>query len=486
MTGINHLHESPELEAEDAGGIWDKEGVWPTYNICNHPFAYRVEQAPDHLEVVLDADLGNMRITKKCRLDSESTRLALEATYQNSGSIPIRTLFTHIFSLAPGGRVGSEDFVVYPDSEGFVKKRFGSRLPIGPSSVSPSWWMVSDSEQGVSLLLTFEPNPLLAERIIGSVPGAVELELHTRRHLSNPGEALTLRWDMRLIKHASDVERACVEGCFLPESERKAMTQSLSPLVEHFAVVFRDMGEHLLAFPWGFVSLSVPHRVSREPEPLEAEMRAMRFVGGNNKEAPSGTLRLELDRSPSFEFPLSRLDLSVAEIQYWRLPTAKLNDGGHSLGLAAEGRTIHTSFAAINEESIAQRVQRAGLEHAIERYLRSISSLEERIRLGDLSAGWWPLTRRPLAVSGFSYAFFRARPEGERVKVRGLEPQKLYRVAVTERVLSQSVDGNGGPGYLGWLPNIQWTAMNEIDAQEQYLQKHSPAKPAVGGRITEY
>jgi hypothetical protein len=127
---------------------------------------------------------------------------------------------------------------------------------------------------------------------------------------------------------------------------------------------------------------------------------------------------------------------------------------------------------------------RAAMEHAIERCLRSIGGMEERFR--DLSAGWWPITRRPLAVSGFSYAFYRWRPEGERVEVSGLEPQKLYRVAATERVLSQSVDGNGGLGYLGWLPKIQWTGMNEIDAQEQYLRKHSPATPVPGGRITEY
>jgi len=356
-TGVNQLHESPELEAEEAGGIWDKEGVWPTYNICNHAFAYRVEQAADHLEVAFDADLGNLRITKKYRLGSESTRLALETTYRNSGSIPIRTLFTHIFSLAPCGRVGSEDFVVYPEGDGLVKKGFGWRLPIGPNSVSPSWWMVSDSQQGVSLLFTFEPNPCLAERIIGSVAGAVELELHTRRQLSHPGEALTLRWDMRLIKHASEVEHACIEGCFLPESEREAMTQLLSPLIENSAVVFRNMGEHLLAFPWGFLSLSVPHRVAQVPEPLEAEMRAMRCAGDNNKEVPSGTLRLELDRNPSVEFPLSRLEPGEAVVRYWRVPTAKLADGTHSLRLAAEGRAIETSFAAINGESGARRIE---------------------------------------------------------------------------------------------------------------------------------
>jgi hypothetical protein len=31
-TGINHLHETPELKAEEAGGIWDKEGVWEEGN----------------------------------------------------------------------------------------------------------------------------------------------------------------------------------------------------------------------------------------------------------------------------------------------------------------------------------------------------------------------------------------------------------------------------------------------------------------------
>jgi hypothetical protein len=129
---------------------------------------------------------------------------------------------------------------------------------------------------------------------------------------------------------------------------------------------------------------------------------------------------------------------------------------------------------------------RAALEHSVERFLRSRINLEERLRLGETSAGWWPFTRRPLAVSGFSYAFDCSRPEGERVELKGLEPQKLYRVAVTERLLSQSVDGNGGAGYLGWLPKIQWTGINEIAAQELYLRKHSPVRTVTGERITEY
>jgi poly(3-hydroxybutyrate) depolymerase len=358
-TGVNQLRESADLEAEDAGGIWDKEGVWPPSNICNHPFAYRVEEAPDHLEVVFEADLGNLTIAKKYRLDSASSRLALEAIYQNTGTIPIRTLFTQVFSLAPGGRVGNQHFVVYPDADGLVKQGFGSSPKLGPDSLSPSWWMVSDSERGVSLLLTVEPNPLLAERAIGSSESAVELELHTRRHLSKPGEVLTLRWDMRLIKHARDVERACAEGCFLPESERNGMIQSLSPLLGNFSAVFRDMGEHLLVLPWGFASLSVPHRVVRQPGPLQVELRAMRLSEESTKAAPSETLCLQFDGKPSAEFPLHRLDSGAAETRYVHIPTVNLIGGRHSLELAAEGRAIHTSFAVINERAIAERIQSA-------------------------------------------------------------------------------------------------------------------------------
>jgi len=358
-TGVNQLHESPDLETEDAGGIWDKEGVWPTTNICNHPFRYRVEEAPDHLEVVFEAELGNLKIAKKYRLDSASSRLALEATYQNTGARPIRTLFTQVFSLAPGGRVGSQDFVVYPDADGLVKQGFGASPKLGPNSLSPCWWMVSDAERGISLLFTVEPNPLLAERIIGSSESAVELELHTRRHLSEPGEVLTLRWDLRLIKRASDVERACAEGCFLPESERDGMIQSLSPLLGNFRAVIRDMGEHLLVFPWGFASLSVPHRVVRQPGPLLVELRAMRLWEESTQAAPSETLWLQVDGKPSAEFPLHWLDSSAAEIRYVHIPTVKLVGGSHSLELATEGRAIHTSFAVINERAIAERIESA-------------------------------------------------------------------------------------------------------------------------------
>jgi poly(3-hydroxybutyrate) depolymerase len=358
-SGANQLHETRELEAEEAGGIWDKEGVWPTYNICNHPFTYHVEEAPDHLEVALEADLGNLRVTRKYRLDSHSTRLALETTYRNTGSEAIRTLFTHIFSLAPGGRAGSEDFVVWPEGEGLVKKTHGSRLPIVPESVSPCWWLVSDAEQGVSLLFTFEANPLLAERTIDGAEGAVELELRTRRHLAKPGETLTLRWDMRLVKRASEVERACAEGCFLPQTERKAMAESLAPLVENTAWARRDLGEHLLAFPWGFVSLAVPERMAREPGPLRVEMRALRLHGSSQAEAPSGTARLALDGKTQAELPLNSLEAGAAEVRYLALPSSALAEGNHTLGLTLAGRSIRASFAALEEESIARRIERA-------------------------------------------------------------------------------------------------------------------------------
>jgi hypothetical protein len=119
---------------------------------------------------------------------------------------------------------------------------------------------------------------------------------------------------------------------------------------------------------------------------------------------------------------------------------------------------------------------RAGLENMIDRYLHSFSNPR-----------WRAATHRPLAVSGFSYAFYPYRPKGERVEANGLELKKLYRVAVTEHVLGQSTYSEmGGPGYLGWLPKIERTALNEIEAQEQYLRKHSPVKSVSGKRITEY
>jgi hypothetical protein len=210
------------------------------------------------------------------------------------------------------------------------------------------------------------------------------------------------------------------------------------------------------------------------------------------------------DRGPEvgqLEMPLSRVGLecawgdfradAVREATRADVALVEVDDHLYPQELAA-GPVTRGDLSMVNNYALIYTFQatgaelRAAMEHAVERYLRSIDSMEERFRLGDLSAGWWPITRRPLAVSGFTYAFYRWRPEGQRVELSGLEPQKLYRVAATERVLSQSVDGNGGLGYLGWLPKIQWTAMNEIDAQEQYLRKHSPAKPVSRGRITEY
>jgi hypothetical protein len=120
----------------------------------------------------------------------------------------------------------------------------------------------------------------------------------------------------------------------------------------------------------------------------------------------------------------------------------------------------------------------------IERYLTSTAHLEE-FQPGGYPRNKLELTRRPPAVSGFSYAFYRYRPEGERVVATGLDPIKEYRVAVTEHVLNESTDSETGPGYLGWLPKIERLPMTETDAQEEYLRGHSPIT-AVKPRIAEY
>jgi hypothetical protein len=124
------------------------------------------------------------------------------------------------------------------------------------------------------------------------------------------------------------------------------------------------------------------------------------------------------------------------------------------------------------------------LEKMIERYLTSTRRLEE-FKPGGYPPNKNELTRRPPSVSGFSYAFNRYRPEGERVVATGLDPLKEYRVAVTEQVLKGATNTEFGPGYLGWLPKIERLPMTETDAQMDYLRGHSPIT-AVKPRISEY
>src|SRR5262249_6055777 len=83
----------------------------------------------------------------------------------------------------------------------------------------------------------------------------------------------------------------------------------------------------------------------------------------------------------------------------------------------------------------------------------------------------FPLTRRPLSVSGFSYSYSLNLPFGKRISVQGLSPDRVYRVAVTEYLLSQALDGVSGPGYLGWLPEVERSAWNEVDAQALYFKR---------------
>jgi hypothetical protein len=83
-TGTDHLYQNNGLRPEDAGGLWDKEGVWPTTNLCDHPFAYSVNESPGELHLMFRADLGNLRVTKRFTLRARSSRLTQEACTKTS------------------------------------------------------------------------------------------------------------------------------------------------------------------------------------------------------------------------------------------------------------------------------------------------------------------------------------------------------------------------------------------------------------------
>ena len=370
-TGINHLQENSNLSSEDSGGIWDKEGVWPTTNISNHPFSYRVQQQPDRLEAVLQADLGNLAVTKKYTLAPRSSRLVLETTYKNSGTLPMRYLIAQVFQLAPGGSAGDEDYVLYPDGGGLAKKVFGSHPWEGPQAGSSPWWMVYDSQRSESLFLSYEPDPTLAERTVTWGKGVIQLQLHTRRHVSQPGESLTLRIDLHLVKSAAEFAHACDSSCFLPESDRAVLIRTLTPLLASAPVSFRDLGERLLSLPWGLLSLSVPQRVLRRPFPIDAEVRWLSSAGSNSLSKQPLKARLTLDAGRGSEIPLKESPSGKVESWHHQFPWVGLVSGSHRLRLNIDGtndiKPLEIRFAVVDEELLQfriERVQEAGAELA--------------------------------------------------------------------------------------------------------------------------
>ena len=82
--------------------------------------------------------------------------------------------------------------------------------------------------------------------------------------------------------------------------------------------------------------------------------------------------------------------------------------------------------------------------------------------------------RPTLAVSGFSYTFSLERPGGQRAATKDLSMDRQYRVACTEYIITQALDGIAGPGYLGWIPALDINGWTEIEAQLSYLEKQHP------------
>jgi hypothetical protein len=157
-----------------------------------------------------------------------------------------------------------------------------------------------------------------------------------------------------------------------------------------------------------------------------------------------------------------------------------VDDHLYPLELAA-GSVSRSDLAKANNWAPVYTLEATGaqvrdaVEHSLQRWLE-----------GTREADWYLSTIRPLAVSGFSYAFRRGLSKGERVKAQGLESGRAYRVAITEHVLSQATDAEAGYGYLGWIPTVRRADFDEIDAQSRYLGKRGHVQPPRERRITEF
>ncbi len=183
----------------------------------------------------------------------------------------------------------------------------------------------------------------------------------------------------------------------------------------------------------------------------------------NGKECGWGNFRADAIREAT------GADIALVEVDdhYYPLELAAGDVTRGDLIMANNWSPVYT-FAATGAQL------HAALEHMIERLIR-----------GTTEPDWYGTVRRPLAVSGLTYTFRRKSPPGERIEVTGLHPDKLYQVAVTEHILSQSSNGVGF-GYLGWLPTVHRTDLNEVLAQTRYLRKRGVLKQVTPGRITEF
>jgi predicted esterase len=208
-TGTAHL---------GGGGIWDKEGIWPTTNISNYPFQPQVTA----IEATFRAEIGNLRITHSYRLDPGSARLDVQNRYQNIGPEPIRCLFSEVFTLPPNPIP-----VLYPEGGGITRRTSGAAL------FDPRWWQAGD------LRVEAKASRWLAEAAVSFPRGQARVELHTRRGLLTPGDEEQLDWSLGLV-----------------------------PPVP-------DFGEHYVPFPWGALSVTCPDPVMILAGTLPVETRLL-------------------------------------------------------------------------------------------------------------------------------------------------------------------------------------------------------------------
>ena len=222
--------------------------------------------------------------------------------------------------------------------------------------------MVSDSKRRESLLLTVKPNPSLAECTIRSGAGAFGLELHSRRRLAEPGEKMTLRWDMHLVKRTRDLVRVTADHCLLSGHQRADMIRAVTPLLEN-TVAPPDLDEYLLSFPWGLASLSSPDLVVRQPHSLEVKLRLMRLAKIVEASIPPVRFSLQVEGRRGAPVPLDRLVACAAETQPIQVNTAGLAGGRHRLWLLGEGKdcanSLAVDFAVIDEQDVGRRIERA-------------------------------------------------------------------------------------------------------------------------------
>lgn len=227
------------------------------------------DKAGKSVMIVLQHEQGKVRITRRIEVADGVPRVRVQTTYQSlePRKVRVKTIWLDA-AIAPGGKLGSEDFLLAGGKAGLGLLRCTSAaMPRWPMPASHGWWGAVDmAKRSFVLVTSYAGDAGMPSATVrhGAARASVEYQITKRMRRRSKRSGLAVRFDLWLLRGRKELAALTAGKAgdgMLAAAYRKPARRLLELLIDKRSDVVEFGTDRCTLADWGLSRFRVPGSV---------------------------------------------------------------------------------------------------------------------------------------------------------------------------------------------------------------------------------